>query len=119
MDTLGLRPSDEEQRAITMQREREIERQDPLPFKDFTHNWRQVYSWRRLFRTSKGYLGTGAQDLRPGDSIYVLPGANIPFALRELENGHFALVGEAYVHGIMHGELVGSEGWKLEDIVLE
>jgi hypothetical protein len=54
-----------------------------------------------------------------GDMIYILPGARVPSLIRKLENGCFVLVGEAYVHGIMPGEMVESSEWKLEDIVLE
>lgn len=29
---------------------------------------------------------------------------DVPFILREAGDGHYHLVGEAYVHGIIHGE---------------
>ncbi|CZR54836.1 uncharacterized protein PAC_04720 [Phialocephala subalpina] len=46
-------------------------------------------------------------------------GANVPFVLRRLGNGNFRVVGEAYVHGIMHGEALGAEGFELRRVVIE
>jgi hypothetical protein len=64
---------------------------------------------RRLFHTSKGYLGLGPALLQAGDLVCVLAGGAIPFVLRQdlrssPSKRRFKLVGEAYVHGIMHGE---------------
>jgi hypothetical protein len=66
---------------------------------------------RRLFHTSKGYLGLGPALLQAGDIVSVLAGGIIPFVLRQdsrssLSKRRFQLVGEAYVHGIMRGEAV-------------
>ena len=61
---------------------------------------------RRLFATRGGYLGKGTQALREGDEIWLLKGAEVPFILRKVAgtNRH-RLVGHAYVHGIMYGEM--------------
>ena len=61
---------------------------------------KDVRSNRRLFRTRAGYLGLAPVDVEHGDALYILDGARVPFLLR----GN-SLIGEAYVHGIMHGEL--------------
>jgi hypothetical protein len=66
---------------------------------------------RRLFHTSKGYLGLGPALLQAGDIVSVLAGGTIPFVLRQDSRSNpsrrrFQLVGEAYVHGIMRGEAV-------------
>jgi hypothetical protein len=66
---------------------------------------------RRLFHTSKGYLGLGPALLQAGDIVSVLAGGTVPFVLRQDSRSspskrRFQLVGEAYVHGIMHGEAV-------------
>lgn len=73
---------------------------------DFT-----IGGWRRLFRSSNGFLGVGARTLQVSDQIWILAGKSTPVILRSLENGHYKFVGEAYVHGIMHGEglQLGSE----------
>ena len=46
----------------------------------------------------------------------------VPLLLRPVEDGadgHYRVVGEAYIHGLMQGEAVKMEGFKLEKIVLE
>lgn len=59
---------------------------------------------RSLFRTRKGYVGIGAQSLCPLDEVWLLAGASVPFILRRCDNESYELVGEAYLHGVMHGE---------------
>lgn len=67
---------------------------------------------RSLFRTGKGYLGIGAQSLCPSDEVWLLAGASVPFILRPCQDESYKLVGEAYLHGVMHGEALewGREG---------
>ena len=68
---------------------------------------------RRLFLTSKGYYGVGHNSLEPGDVCAVFRGANVPFILRAVSpdeqsryRSHcYKLVGEAYIQGIMNGEV--------------
>jgi hypothetical protein len=74
--------------------------------------------YRRVFLTRKKYLGLGSQSLRPEDEVWALPGLKAPTILRRLSNGHFTLVGPAYVHGIMNGEGISSET-QLETVTLE
>lgn len=59
-------------------------------------------SLRRVFRTHNGLLGTGARSLKSGDEIWVIGGSKVPLIMRRLPNGNYRLVGESYVHGIMH-----------------
>ena len=62
---------------------------------------------RRFFCTESGYYGIGPSMLREGDMCAVFRGANVPFVLRLVEGGvegHFRLVGESYVQGVMMGE---------------
>lgn len=75
-------------------------------------------SFRRLFLTEKKYLGLGHQSLEKNDEVWIFPGVGSPSILRRLENGHFILVGQAYVHGAMHGETVSAET-EMESIILE
>lgn len=117
MDRLGFWPSDEEQKRYGV--ESQLAEKEHQPFDEFQNNFRIIYSWRRLFLTSKGFLGVGAQELRTGDSIWILPGSGVPFVLRKLESGNHQLIGDAYVHGIMQGEVVDSEDWRLQDLKLE
>ena len=63
-------------------------------------------SVRRIFRTKTCLLGIGPKSIRIGDEVWILAGANVPFVLRRLDGdqNRYTLVGEAYVHGIMHGD---------------
>lgn len=83
----------------------------------------QVYKDRRVFRTSRGYLGCGPRDVRLGDVVCLVGGgAPTPFVFRSSKHqesfregtgvvplaedlGTVRVVGEAYVHGCMNGEL--------------
>ncbi|KAF5601394.1 heterokaryon incompatibility protein [Fusarium pseudoanthophilum] len=60
---------------------------------------------RRVFMTSTGFVGVGPLDMQPGDEVCVLLGGKVPYLMRPQGNKSYTLVGEAYVHGIMHGEL--------------
>ena len=78
-----------------------------------------VLDGKRFFVTKKGYIGWGPKSAKVGDTISVLPGANVPFLVRHLtdetpaysEDGdvvNCTLVGEAYVHGLMNGEALAT-----------
>lgn len=79
---------------------------------------RSITGTRRLFRTARNYLGIGAMSAKEGDQVWILPAQNVPFILRPLERERLSLVGEAYVHGIMHGEAIASGQSSFEDIEL-
>ena len=87
------------------------------------HRWLDPTSWReiagevdiwlhaandgtRLFTTDNAdaIIGTGPEGLRIGDIIGVLYGGDVPFILHPDGQGHYALIGECYVSGIMQGE---------------
>jgi len=60
---------------------------------------------RRFFITSSGRFGLGPRDTKDGDVVFVLFGCNVPVVLRQ--NGdRWTFVGEAFVTGIMDGEVV-------------
>ncbi|PMD47950.1 HET-domain-containing protein [Hyaloscypha variabilis F] len=67
-------------------------------------------SGRKLFVTPEKWLGSGPELLEPGDEIWLLKNAAVPFILRPTGDSQYQLVGEAYVHGIMYGELVDAPG---------
>lgn len=61
---------------------------------------------RRLFRSVKGFLGLCPASSDVGDSVWILPNAKVPFILRSrISTGHYELLGEAYLHGCMSGEI--------------
>lgn len=72
-------------------------------------NYQMVASkrcWNRsLFTTKEGYMGLGPNALQIGDLVCTLFGCNNPLILRP-QNGHYRLVGAAYVHGVMEGEMI-------------
>jgi hypothetical protein len=68
----------------------------------FSHLER-VTECSNFFVTNDGFTGMGTMNLRPGDQVRVLAGGSHSFILREDDSsqGHYILVGEAYVEGIM------------------
>ena len=65
-----------------------------------------IFLDRRLFRSVKGFLGLCPASSDVGDSVWVLPNAKVPFILRpRISTGHYELLGEAYLHGCMSGEI--------------
>ncbi|KAH0432372.1 heterokaryon incompatibility [Colletotrichum camelliae] len=73
---------------------------------------------RRPFRCMKGYIGLGPLEMKEGDSVWVIPGAGVPYILRPVADGGFLVIGEAYIHGIMDGEYVKSRTLALQRIEL-
>jgi hypothetical protein len=77
---------------------------------------------RSFIVTEKGYVGLGPWIARPGDVFCFIPGSKVPFVLRRSHDPEgFRFVGEAYLHGLMRGEifnLISGEGLKEEAIVI-
>jgi hypothetical protein len=61
---------------------------------------------RRPIFGDDGRVGIGPDICQAGDVVCIFHGAKVPFVLRQVENGEYRLLGEAYVHGIMDGELM-------------
>lgn len=61
---------------------------------------------RRPFITKNGFVGVGPASLRAGDRLCIFVGAHVPYVLAEKGGGRYALVGDAYVYGIMDGEFM-------------
>ena len=69
-----------------------------------------------FFITEGGLIGIGPPTALEGDEVWILFGSRVPFVLRQRaeeeiqQRGDFHeryLIGDAYVHGIMDGEVVG------------
>ena len=76
----------------------------------------------RFVRSRAGYYGLVRADAKDGDVIAVLIGAEMPFLLRP-HLDEFKLIGEVYLHGIMHGEIMkklkgGDGGFSVQDTKL-
>ncbi|KAI0096433.1 HET-domain-containing protein [Nemania sp. FL0031] len=67
---------------------------------------------RRIGITTSGRLCVVPPLTKVGDSVIIPFGSQTPFLIRqrdnESENVHYELVGEAWVEGVMHGEMIGS-----------
>lgn len=73
----------------------------------------QRWSARKRFcRTEDGRLARVPENAAPGDSICILHGAEVPYVLRLQEDGTFTVIGECYVHGIMHGEALDLSAYR-------
>ncbi|KAM0420554.1 hypothetical protein ACHAPT_011723 [Fusarium lateritium] len=86
---------------------------------ELNETWRsvqQMVSRQAFFITKLGYIGIGPLTTRVGDGVWVLLGGKMPFVLGDEEIGSESdvdgfrkvFVGEAYVHGFMHGEAIES-----------
>ncbi|KAI0476378.1 heterokaryon incompatibility protein-domain-containing protein [Xylariaceae sp. FL0804] len=65
----------------------------------------KAMKFRRLLTTAgAGYAGVGPCDTEPGDVVAVLLGCSVPLLLRPAARGGHTVVGEVYLHGVMHGE---------------
>jgi hypothetical protein len=64
---------------------------------------------RPRIATKNGYIGLGPWDTEQGDVVCLLFGGSTPFVLRKSVNETFKLVGDAYIHGVMDGELMHSD----------
>ncbi|KAK2016850.1 HET-domain-containing protein [Colletotrichum eremochloae] len=63
---------------------------------------------RRFFVSDRGYWGLGPSLMRKGDVCAILFGADVPIILRPCGGrGQYRLVGQAYMNGVMYGEIVG------------
>ncbi|KAI1291434.1 heterokaryon incompatibility protein-domain-containing protein [Xylaria venustula] len=60
---------------------------------------------RRLCTTTNGLVGLAPPDSVTGDKLALLQGGRVPVVLRQDVDG-YRLMGEAYVHGAMYGEMM-------------
>ena len=60
---------------------------------------------RKFLTTTKGLIGLGPRSMQPDDLICIMSGGRVPYILRK-EGGHYRLVGESYVHGLMEGQAI-------------
>lgn len=54
--------------------------------------------------TKKGHLGLSSVQIVSSDVVAVILGSQVPFVLRSHDEGHYQIISEAYVDGIMDGE---------------
>ena len=59
---------------------------------------------RRMVVTKSGYLGLAPDLAEIGHCVTIIKGAKVPLILRSINNMKWELIGDCYIHGIMHGE---------------
>lgn len=61
---------------------------------------------REFFSGTDDLIGLAPRWAKPGDEIFILQGGKVPMILRRYgSDGPYQFIGEAYVHGAMHGEM--------------
>jgi len=74
---------------------------------------------RQFAVTREGkYMGLVPADTREGDVLVVFLGSKVPHVLRKAEGARYTLIGEAYVHGLMDGEVFVGSQLRVEGITL-
>jgi hypothetical protein len=87
-------------------------RQEALPFDRASFS---KISGRRLFKTKNDFIGMGTISIQPGDQVWLIRDSLVPLILRPVSDSDtFRLVGEAYLHGFMHGEMLDAQ-WGTEE----
>ena len=77
------------------------------------------FTGRVFCSLTSGFIGLAPKMAEPGDHVYVVPGAVVPFVIRRKPEGAAAFMGECYLFGIMHGEILeGLPKERVEDLVL-
>jgi hypothetical protein len=57
--------------------------------------------------------------METGDTVCIFCNTLTPFIIRSMDSGHSKLIGEAYVHGLMYGEIFDEKNEEdLETILL-
>lgn len=83
--------------------------------------WVESMFKMRFYLTRAGLMGMGPTAILPGDSVYVVAGARVPFVLRK-GNGNVhthRFIGDCYLHGMMMGEALSLDGFKWSNLELE
>jgi hypothetical protein len=78
---------------------------------------RAITGKRIFFIASNGYIGTSPPSMLIMDKVAILSGLRIPLILREV-GPHHEVVGAAYVHGIMQGEVWPEDEGRLLEVTL-
>ena len=77
----------------------------------------ETLAWhRKFFVTKNGRIGLGPHGMHAGEKVVIFSGGKVPFIVRKDPTG-YKLCGEAYVHGLMHGEAI-QDGLEFTEIKL-
>ncbi|KAH8642111.1 hypothetical protein IG631_05053 [Alternaria alternata] len=81
----------------------------------FPEQYRRIYTNvlrdKTLYVTTSGRVGLSFPYIKAGDEVWVIHGSNVPFILRRQSEtpAHHRLVGDTYLHGVMHGSCARRE----------
>lgn len=87
---------------------------------DIYSKWFEHTYHRRFYVTEGGFMGLCSPSVQPGDEVHLFSGGSAPFVLRPNDEvvvagvcRGFTLMGDTYIHGLMHGEAMSREnfGW--------
>jgi len=71
-----------------------------------------LYEWaryRKFAMTTDGSIGWVPLQARDGDNVCVFQGSDLPYIVRHVPDGEaLTVIGNCYVHGLMHGELAAN-----------
>ncbi|KAF2002319.1 HET-domain-containing protein [Amniculicola lignicola CBS 123094] len=76
-----------------------------VDFATFTRTAGMMLYKRCLAKSTQGFLCLAPEGTQPGDRIVVIHGTGSPYIVRPVGEMYNRIVGEAYVLGIMYGEL--------------
>ncbi|KAK2625362.1 hypothetical protein QTJ16_005731 [Diplocarpon rosae] len=83
---------------------------------DYTRRITRRSKSRRLFRTEDDLLGLGTLDVQKNDEVWMLFNARALWVLRPTDAYRtFQVVGDCYVHGFMHAEILKGEDISMAD----
>ncbi len=69
------------------------------------HQKKTCQRMRKLVIICPAGLGLAPDSVAVEDEVWIIAGSPVPFILRPVGNNKYKLIGEVYVHGIMHGEV--------------
>jgi hypothetical protein len=101
-----------------------------VEFDAFTDVFKLSVTMRGFFITDDGRMGLGPTSTTQGDIVYVLPGGNLPFILRQADppaavekhirvSQTFTLVGDCFLHGAIDPQISVCQEGSLPDWIID
>jgi hypothetical protein len=77
----------------------------------FGEGMHAFFRYGRFIRTTEDHIGLGPESVDVVDMVCIVEGARTPLIIRKVERydqNEYRLIGDAYIHGMMHGEALKS-----------
>ncbi|KAL8654505.1 MAG: hypothetical protein Q9226_003413, partial [Calogaya cf. arnoldii] len=84
----------------------------------FSRQLATMFIAKRIVTTSRGFVGAAPLSTTVGHEVFIMPGGMVPFVLKVKPDGIYQLMGEDYMHGIMHGEAFEHGELVVKEVVL-